>query len=359
VSELRGAWFAMGASIVASLLASLVALPARADKEKVRFVYVRGAGAETCPDESAIKSSVAARLGYEPFDDEAPKTIAVAVVRPKGVFQAQIEVRDATGAVKGTRRLDSKGSDCGELAGAITLAIAIAVDPFGGGSSGAPLPLPPEEPKDASNATNAANDPTADGDASSIGATTTTTSSDVATSSASEDQGPLVDAEEENRGLRLLAGGGVVSSYGFEPGVGVGAWVGLAFRWPRVSLGLEGRADVPGETTQPLGSVKSGVIVGTILPCLHRGIALACAEGVLGAIRSTGDGVGGKSQSNPFVALGARLGVEVPLGSSLVARFAVDGVATLLGAKLEYNGQEVWKSHPFAGALSAGIAGVF
>jgi hypothetical protein len=341
--------FAVGAAI------ALVALPARADKPKVRFVYVRGAGAETCPDEAAVKASVAARLGYEPFDDEAQKTIAVALVRPKGTFEAKIEVRDAAGAVKGTRRLDSKATECTELAAAITFAIAIAIDPLGGGGTTEPLPLPPEEPPD--DGTGDASDASA----SSSDAMSMTSSLDVPASKPTDDQGELVDEPEPERPLRWIAGGGMVSSYGFEPGVGVGAYIGVAMRFPRWSFGVEGRADVPGQTTvPPNGTIHSGVIVGSILPCLHGGIALVCANGTFGAIRSSGDGNAGKSQSNPFVALGARVGLEVPLGSSIVARFGLDGVATLLGARISYNGDpQAWKSPPFAGALSGGIAGVF
>ena len=46
-----------------ALVLWLVAPPAVAQRGAVRLRYSRGAGAEHCPDERAVKDAVAARLG--------------------------------------------------------------------------------------------------------------------------------------------------------------------------------------------------------------------------------------------------------------------------------------------------------
>ena len=335
------------------------------ERPSARLVYVRGAGADGCPDEAGVRSAVAARLGYDPFTADASKTIAVAVVRPGSSFQAKIEVRDASGASKGTRRLDSKATECAELAGAITLAISIAIDPFGAGGS-APLPLP-AVPDDGQGG-----DPTTSSSSSSSSSTGFPASSatvdasseahDGAVTTGGDDLAGSPSGQEDASTPRVLAGGGVVSSLGYEPGIGVGATAGLALRWSRASIGIEGRADLPGEKALAIGgAVRSSVIVASLLPCAHRGIVLVCASGTVGAIRSSGTGFAARSQSDPYVAAGARLGLEVPFGGSVLGRFTFDIAATVLGARLRYGDppSDVWQSPPLCGALGGAIVGAF
>lgn len=46
-----------------------------------RLVYARGPGADSCPDEETVRSSVAARLGYDPFFAWARTPVVVEVLR--------------------------------------------------------------------------------------------------------------------------------------------------------------------------------------------------------------------------------------------------------------------------------------
>ena len=54
----------------AAITALVAARPASAGAS-AHLVYVRGAGAEQCPGEQAIRAAVGARLGYDPFFPDA------------------------------------------------------------------------------------------------------------------------------------------------------------------------------------------------------------------------------------------------------------------------------------------------
>jgi hypothetical protein len=71
-----------------SLAVSLVAGAAQASEpprevKRVRLVYTRGAGADRRPDADALRAAVSARLGYEPFDDDATTTVSATLSRGK------------------------------------------------------------------------------------------------------------------------------------------------------------------------------------------------------------------------------------------------------------------------------------
>ncbi|MGZ6064231.1 MAG: hypothetical protein ACXWVM_17645, partial [Polyangiales bacterium] len=96
------------------------------DAPPTKLVYERGPGAESCPDEAAMRVEVAARLGRDPFVDQGARTVVVKIKREAGTFRGTIELLDAKGAPAGTRTLSSASNDCKELASALSLAMAIA-----------------------------------------------------------------------------------------------------------------------------------------------------------------------------------------------------------------------------------------
>ena len=63
--------------------------------------------------------------------------------------------------------------------------------------------------------------------------------------------------------------------------------------------------------------------------------------------------------SAPFVAVGARVGLEVPLGSVLSAGIHADVLAPLMELVLQVSGQPVWTSPPISGALGLTVGARF
>lgn len=105
-----------------------------------RLTYLRGSGAESCPDEGALRSAVASRLGYDPFFPAANKSVVAEVSRADKGFRGRVVILDEKGLSRGERVFPPSGQDCAETVRAMALAISIAIDDLSAESP------PPEEP---------------------------------------------------------------------------------------------------------------------------------------------------------------------------------------------------------------------
>lgn len=96
----------------------------------MRLEWVRLEGAGACIDAPQIEASVRSRLGVDPFDPHALRSIE-GIVRRKGeTWHAQIAVRaKADDANPPLRELESTAADCESLGNAVVLAVALAIDP--------------------------------------------------------------------------------------------------------------------------------------------------------------------------------------------------------------------------------------
>ena len=98
----------------------------------------------SCPVEAAVRRGVARRVGYDPFFPWAKVTVVVRLARQGSAFVATIDLVDDQGIDHGASELRAEGA-CDELLDAVSLAVAIAVDPraLDPGSRCARLPRPP------------------------------------------------------------------------------------------------------------------------------------------------------------------------------------------------------------------------
>ena len=106
----------------------------------VRLVWVRGAHAESCSNGQTIASAVSSRLGESVFSDAAQMSIEGFIEHGAGTWTARVYVRTASGSLVGSRELSSDAVECGPIESAVTLAIALAIDPDAALRSPAPPP---------------------------------------------------------------------------------------------------------------------------------------------------------------------------------------------------------------------------
>lgn len=112
----------------ALLVGALIALMrARAEADPLAIAWVRAEGAERCPDGAALRARVGERLGRAP--DPAPNAIEVVASRAENVWSARVFVRDGQGALTGERALQTEGNDCEQLVAAVSLVVALVIDP--------------------------------------------------------------------------------------------------------------------------------------------------------------------------------------------------------------------------------------
>jgi hypothetical protein len=119
---------------------------ARAD-EPFRLAWSRAEGTEACLSESELAARVRGRLGREPFDDRAERTIEGQVGLGPDGFIAKLVIRAPDSSVLGRRTIETRGPDCAPLGQAVTLAVVLAIDPNAplddaGSDSVAPAPTP-------------------------------------------------------------------------------------------------------------------------------------------------------------------------------------------------------------------------
>ncbi|HET9953804.1 MAG TPA: hypothetical protein VFQ61_04855 [Polyangiaceae bacterium] len=98
--------------------------------EPVRLQWVRLEGAGSCIDASSLSERVRRRLGNDPFQPQAQRSIEGMVRREAGTWRAQIAVRaHATDTEPAVRELKSTSQGCESLGDAVVLAVALAIDP--------------------------------------------------------------------------------------------------------------------------------------------------------------------------------------------------------------------------------------
>jgi hypothetical protein len=139
--------------IAAAVALGVVGLPRRAlaAPEPVRLVWVRGEHAEACSDGPTMASAVSSRLGETVFSDAAKRSIEGFIERVAGRWTARIYEHTASGQLVGSRELSSDAADCAPIESAVTLAIALAIDPDAalrpaGSSPAASRPVSPAAP---------------------------------------------------------------------------------------------------------------------------------------------------------------------------------------------------------------------
>ncbi len=330
----------------AAALALILSGPAFAQAQrKVRFEYTRQEGAAACPDLAAIQAGVAARLGYEPFDDRASDRLRVTIHqsgRAGRGLEARIEMTDPKGGLKAERRLVSERWDCAELASSVELAVSIAIDPF---RLAPALPAPDARAPEPAGARVASRDlePTQSRPSvQSIGETAT--------------------ASNPGRSLSERVEAGIVWGVGAAPARSLGVTAGAGIRGGNLSLGIEGRADLPASTRLRVDdtSASTALLVASLVPCAHFRNGAACALVTAGALRAAGHGLEAPRQVTlPYAALGVRFALDVPLAWRLSLALHGDLTTPLSESHLRVDNETVWTSPLLAVALGVGLAAAF
>jgi hypothetical protein len=326
------------------LLVSTASVTAAAPPRTAKLTYSRGAGASDCPDVDVIRAGVAARLGYEPFDDRAERLVSATVSRTGHVLEARIQIAGADGKAAAERKLASRQSDCLELASAMELAISIAIDPLAGSrprpEPPAPPPAPPPPPPASPPRVIVVREPAPPPAPS-----------------------PPPAAPKVPIVFQVRLGG--LGSLGSAPAAAVGGTVQVSLRRRSFSLGLEGRGDVA-QTTEldfngtRIGDMDTSSLMGALVPCASRGVLEGCALLAAGQVRASARGLAMPQQvTAPFMAIGARVGLEIPLGSILSVGAHADVLAPVTETILRVSGQPVWTSPAISGAFGLTVGARF
>ena len=297
--------------LIAGLLlgaAAALEAPARAEVPRLELRYAVPEGAD-CPSDDEFREMVSARLGSAPWAsgegsdargerakkaDDAPVRVAKVQVLGTSARLTGLMRLEERGQLIGERRFTPVGP-CRELIETIAFALVVAVDPLRtAAAQPPPSPAPAPEP--------------APSPAPELGA-----------ESAAVARPPRPEIE-------FVPSLGIVGSVAAMPEVSFGLTVDLALRFPRFSLALEGRADLP--RTAPLamgGSVETALFVGGLIPCVRFGAGQGCVAARVGALRIKGEGLEEpRTATELYSSVGLRGGYELELSEGFALRLTAE-----------------------------------
>jgi hypothetical protein len=327
-----------GAGAAALLGALLLATTAGAEPARpVRLTY---AGVAGCPSEASLREAVRARLGRDPFRDDAPRSLVAGVTRVGRKLHGAIELREASGAVAGARKLEAADGDCEELVASMALAISIAIDPESAlRPPPPPPPLSPRPPPAPQGATAEAKPPPPPPPL------------------AAPLPAALPPAPPARPRASLILRGGTAVAVGLLPGPSVGAALDAGVRRGAFSVTLGAAAHLPASLgATGGGAVSAWTAAARLTPCVHAGWAAMCALASVGGLRGAGSGVSSARQGlTVHATLGARVALEIPLGGHLALAPHADLATPLTRTALQLAGADVWTTPAAYGAFGVGV----
>lgn len=303
-----------------------------------RLVYAREDGADECPDISAFRKAVSARVGYDPFFPFAEITVTADIRRAAHRLTGRVVLVDEHGIIRGSREMAVAEGECAELVSSMALAVSIALDSLTipERTSAQPSAPPPEDPPP---------------DRPSPPAST------AAPVTAEKPASPPPRASATRTRARPLVGVSALGAAGSAPSATAGLALTGGLQWRFVSGEVEARADLPASTDGPAGGgIRARLLSLSALPCLHGALVYACATLAVDMIRAHGiDVASPREASAVFLAAGGRIGIEKSLTSAVFARGYVDLVVPFSRPTLRVAGADVWSPSIPSGAVGLGI----
>ena len=265
----------------------------RAVAGKTGLEYVRGAGAEGCPDEGVFRYRTLGGFGQRsPFvkvGEKAPVVVRVVIAR-KGVgFEGVMMTVDAEGRVTG--RSVEAYDNCDGLVWSLAYAMNMVIQPF------APAPCP----------------------------RCPATGCDSACMERVEKEVCRKYGRCMDLALTVMAGG--LFTFGATLDAQPGAWLGFDVQHDWWSLGAEVRGAFPAAAQRYYASPPNSDLAtfsGLLTPCARWKWLFGCAFVEVGALLFTVPGGFKGDIVDPMVALGPRAGVQVPIAGGFSVRAFAD-----------------------------------
>lgn len=294
-----------------------------------------------CPTVDTFEAIVTGRLGYSPFQADAPDRVIVQIEASGRALQGRLEWRNESGGLLGDQTFPSRSGDCAELTGAIGFALALQIQLMAtrvAESRSSPPTVPPSR----------------------IDTPETSPKVSVAPS-------PTVQVESTNPEPT----GSSTESHGpsFLMGVGVSAGLGVSsdpvalgrlfatIEWSHLALELDGEASSPSTTHRAGGAgFSQEEFLAGLAGCGVWSPFGACAVAKIGELRVAGQGVDVPlSAAGLMVQAGLRVAAAHPLGlrTYIVAR--AEGLARLTQGTVTLDSMPVWSTPRFAAVLGVDL----
>lgn len=294
-----------------------------------------------CPEVGDFKAVVIGRLGYDPFDDQAPERVIIQIKPGGASLDGRLEWRDAHGSWTGEQTFPSATSDCSRLVRAMGFALSVQIQLL------ASMRRPPDD--DAAPAADTGAVPAAPRAPPAL-------PGPVAAPAAPAGVPVLREAPaapRERSSVAFAAGASTALAGGLSSlPVPTGGVFG-EMAWRRLSFRLGAAAGLPATTRRADGAgVEQQALLLSAAGCARRGRWKLCLLGNVGESRMTGVDIDlPTSAVVPIVEAGARVGVVQPLGSRWFLDAHADGLAIVSRWTAELDQVPVWTAPRFTLAL--------
>lgn len=336
------------------LALSLVAVPASAQQAPsgLRLSFSREPGAESCADEQGFRDALAAQMnGTDPFTPNGAKRLAITLRRQGSSFLGESALYDEADTPQGSRHLERR--TCARLVEDLATSISLLLQPLtmpGRPSPPGDAPSPPSSPP----AVLPVPGPAVPGPPMQAPSVSQPLLRDARL--------PPEPSVASWTRPRVQVGLGGMAGAGTSPDAALGFAGFVGARWSIWSVSLEFRGDLPRMIeVDGVARAHSSLLLGSVSPCWHRGWFLGCGLVSLGAVHQGEAQPPHGTQDAFYAGLGARAGVEFPLGlgNRLALRLLGDGLVNLTRPAVYGNDQRLWRVFPVAGALGGRLLVTF
>ena len=329
------------AGVIALAIGALFGGEAFAASSSARLTYVRGRGTESCPNESAFRDAVKARLGYDPFFPAAKDAIVVTLDKKSGAFVGRIQQVDEHGNLRGEKTVSSKSRECGELVKTAALAVSLAIDDLAITSPSAP------------------SGPTAPESESHAQATPVTAPPPEAVPAYSPPETVVQPVPSPASPVRIDLSAGAQATFALAADAAGGVRLGIDATWRWLRIGLEDATDFAATTAlaRGEGSLRASLTTSSAHACIAGDVPYLCLAVEAGVFESGATGLArNNSGSRFFLASAIRGGVRFSLGTVFFVGLNADAVAPVRAYEVTVDGKPVFSS-PILGFRAGSVVG--
>ncbi|WP_437616652.1 hypothetical protein WMF20_22285 [Sorangium sp. So ce834] len=332
-----------------------------------RLEYVRGRGAERCPDASFLRAEVARVVGADPFRDDAPLLISARIERQGAELVASLALRDSEEKTRWADGFSTSGA-CEVLVAGVGLAVAAQL--LSMPERGSRAPSPPgaaqqtQAPQGAAGSMPPAQAPHGPPRASPPPQTARAAPAPSGRAApalpTSSGQGATADPSEP---LRIEAGLGATVGLGITPGVAAGTTLAIGARWSDWSVAVEGRGLVSLAKEVEGVPLATTAFTAATVACLRGRHLFGCGLATLGAVRFVPEEPWDLHVRNKALfGIGARLGSAWRLSDGWSVHAHAEAIGIVEEARLRRQVDHAvtpaplyWTSPPLGAAFGLGV----
>lgn len=320
---------------------------ARAEDEKptARLEFANVSSLPSCPGERTFRDRVAARLGIDPFEAGAARTVVATLRDDKQKLRGEVVLRSADGNVVGRRELSAPRGECSELVESMASVVSLLLDPLGKVKLAASASVAPSPP------------PSLEATAPSATALPSVRPAPSLPPASSTVPSP----PPEGPRLRFAARASTYAGVGRGPAPSLGARLGGEGRYGALGLGLEvafestlGATEL--ETGGAVDRASASFVLAGVVGCYRRHYLAACVPVHGGFAQGEAPDVVSPTVRRTLAGfVGARIGIPIPLGALFELEPFLGLDVALVRTRFQVSRETVWTQSPVSGTLGLSL----